>query len=102
MRIPLLLEFHFGKHHKFNVDIGVVGQLKLTSKVRQIREKNNFIYDITRKDSYNLNPFLVKYHFSIGINTFSLFAEYAFTPLFQNGKGPLLYPFNIGLRWNLF
>lgn len=102
LQLPLLLEFHFGKSNMINIDLGIIGQVKLSSKTRQIREKDNFKYDITRIDSYNLNPFLLKYHFSIGINYFSIYAEYSFTPLFQNNKGTLLYPFNIGIRWNIF
>ncbi|MEW6772482.1 MAG: DUF2807 domain-containing protein [Bacteroidota bacterium] len=102
VQIPLLLEFHIGKKNKLNIDAGIIGEWKLTSRTRQILEKDNYRHDIVRKDSYNLNPFLFKYHFSIGINTLSLYAEYTFTPLFQNNKGATLYPFNIGLLWNLY
>ena len=51
-----------------------------------------------RKDNYNMSPFAAKALVNLGYKSWTFFAEYSLTPLFQSGKGPELYPFNAGLR----
>ncbi|MCZ8285345.1 MAG: hypothetical protein O9353_07790, partial [Bacteroidia bacterium] len=53
---------------------------------------------LVRKDSYNMNPFRLNAHASVGYRNFTLYADYALTPLFENGKGPELYPFTFGVK----
>ena len=65
----------------------------LSSRTRQIGTRNSEDIKIIRKDDYNLNPFRVNAHASIGYHNFTLYADYALTPLFENGKDPELYPF---------
>ncbi len=98
--VPVLLEFNTNKNpdKAFHVAFGVIGGYKLGSRTRQILEQTGRDIKLIRKDDYNLNPFRVNAHASIGYHNFTLYADYALTPLFESGKGPELYPFTIGVK----
>lgn len=100
VNVPILLEFNTNKDPKkaFHLAFGVIGGYKLGSRTRQIGTQNGQEIRIIKKDDYNLNPFRVNAHASIGYHNFTLYADYALTPLFENGKGPELSPFTIGVK----
>jgi hypothetical protein len=100
VNVPLLLEFNTNKNPEksFHLAFGVIGGFKLGSRTRQILEQNGEEIKLINKDDYNLNPFRVNAHASIGYRGVSLYADYALTPLFENGKGPELSPFTIGVK----
>jgi hypothetical protein len=100
VNVPLLVEFNTNKNpdKAFHIAVGVIGGYKLGSRTRQILKNNGDEIRIIRKDNYNINPFRVNAHASIGYKNFTVFADYALTPLFENGKGPELYPFTIGVK----
>ncbi len=116
LRVPLMLEFNTkraplpttdeilaGKTHSystkgnFHLAAGVVGSWYFDTMYKQ-----KFILDgEKRKESdkgdYLLLPYRAAASVRVGYGSFSLFAEYALTPLFHEGKGPELTPFNIGI-----
>jgi hypothetical protein len=98
--VPVLLEFNTSKNPKkaFHLAFGVIGGYKLGSRTRQIGTQNDQEIRIIKKDDYNLNPFRVNAHASIGYHNLTLYADYGLTPLFENGKGPELSPFTIGVK----
>lgn len=100
VNVPLLLEFNTNKNPNkaFHVAFGVIGGYKLGSRTRQILETGGDEIRLIRKDDYNINPFRVNAHASVGYRNFTVFANYALTPLFESGKGPELYPFTIGVK----
>ncbi len=100
VNIPLLVEFNTNKNPEksFHVALGVIGGYKLGSRTRQILEKDNVDYKVIRKDGYNINAFRVNAHASVGYKNFTVFADYALTPLFEKSKGPELYPFTVGVK----
>lgn len=100
VNVPVLLEFNTNKDPKkaFHIAIGAIGGYKLGSRTRQILELKGNDIKLIKKDDYNINPFRVNAHASIGYHNFTLYADYALTPLFENGKGPELYPFTIGVK----
>lgn len=100
VNVPVLLEFNTNKDSKkaFHIAIGAIAGYKLGSRTRQIVELNGNNIKFIKKDDYNLNLFRVNAHASIGYHNFTLYADYALTPLFESGKGPELYPFTIGVK----
>ena len=104
LQAPLLLEFNTNKDPKkaFHIAVGVEAAYKLTSKTRQIIKNKADEQRLIRKDSYNLNPFRFNAYASVGYSGFTLFATYALNPLFENGKGPELYPFTAGIKFMNF
>lgn len=100
VNVPLLLEFNTNKNpdKAFHVAFGVIGGYRLGSRTRQVLEDDGLDLKLVRKDSYNMNPFRLNAHASVGYRNFTLYADYALTPLFENGKGPELYPFTFGVK----
>ncbi len=100
VNVPILLEFNTNKnpHKAFHLAIGVIAGYKLGSRTRQILEKDGSDVRVIRKDDYNINPFRINAHASIGYKNFTVFGNYALMPLFVNAKGPELYPFTIGFK----
>lgn len=98
--VPLLLEVNTSKNPKkaFHVAVGVIGGYRLGSRTRQVVKLNGNVLRFIRKDDYNINPFRVNAHASIGYHNFTLYADYSLTPLFKTNKGPELYPFTIGIK----
>lgn len=100
VNVPVLLEFNTSSNpdKAFHVAVGVIGGYRLGSRTRQVLEDDGLDLKLVRKDSYNMNPFRVNAHASVGYRNFTLYADYALTPLFVNGKGPELYPFTFGVK----
>ena len=100
VNVPVLLEFNTNKNPEkaFHIAVGGIVGYKLGSRTRQIVELNGNNIKFIKKDDYNLNPFRVNAHASIGYHNFTIYADYALTSLFENGKGPELYPFTIGVK----
>lgn len=100
VNIPVLLEFNTSKNadKAFHLAVGVIGGYRLGSRTRQVLELEGQDIKLIRKDSYNMNPFRINAHASIGYSNFTLYADYALTGLFVNGKGPELYPFTFGVK----
>ncbi|MCE3226517.1 MAG: hypothetical protein K0S32_1068 [Bacteroidetes bacterium] len=100
IQVPLLLEFntHRKNSKSFHIAVGAIGQFMINSKTKQILELKGDEYTKIRKDNYNMSPFQVKAHASIGYSDFTVFGEYNITPLFESGKGAEVYPFVVGVR----
>lgn len=100
VNIPLILEFNTSKraNKSFHVGFGVTGGYKLGSRTKQEFEYDGYDHEVRRKDDYNLNPFKVQAIAQIGYSWLNLYGTYSLTPMFENGKGPELYPFTLGIR----
>lgn len=100
VNIPVLIEFNTNKNpdKAFHVAFGVIGGYKLGSRTRQVLEQKGEDIKLVRKDNYNINPFRVNAHASVGYRNLTLYADYALTRLFENGRGPELYPFTFGVK----
>lgn len=100
LQVPLLIEFNTNKNPRksFHVAVGAIGQFMVGGRTKQIYERGGYTFEKVRKDNYNMNPLVLKTHASIGYRSFTAFAEYNITSLFEKGKGPQLYPFVIGVR----
>jgi hypothetical protein len=100
LQVPLLLEVNTSKRpgKSFHIAFGVIGEYRIGSRTRQVLEQDNSKFVVKHKDSYNLNPFMAKAHVNFGYAGWTFFGEYALTPLFVPGKGPLLTPFTVGIR----
>ncbi len=117
LRLPLMLEFNTkraplpteadllaGKSmdhdRKGNVHIafGVVGSWYFDTMYKQkYRDDSGEVRKDRDSGDYQLLPYRAAASVRIGYGALNLFAEYALTPLFHEGKGPELIPFNVGL-----
>lgn len=116
LRVPLMLEFNtkraplpvmdeilagkvkgYSTKGNFHLAAGVVGSWYFDTLYKQ-----KFMLDGQRrkesdKGDHLLLPYRAAASVRVGYGSFNLIAEYALTPLFREGKGPELTPFNIGI-----
>jgi hypothetical protein len=101
VNIPLFLEFNTNNEdasRSFHIGGGVqAGYNVFKNKVKQKYELDGRTYKRKIKDDYNVNPFKIDLIGRIGYGKFSIFATYSLTPLFEENKGPRLYPWTAGI-----
>ena len=99
INVPLMLETNIGKdaEHSFHLQIGGMLGYRLGSKTKQKFEENDKDYKTKNRNDYNLNDFRLNAVARIGYGDFTLFASYSLTEMFEDDKGPELYPFTVGI-----
>ena len=96
LRVPLMLEYQTNskmKANSFHISGGVVGAVKIGSHSKIVYDGNK---SKDRNDFY-INPFKVDAIAKIGWGVINLYGTYSLTELFRNNKGPVAYPFEIGI-----
>ncbi len=97
---PLLLELNTGKNKNksFHISAGVIAGLNLQTKIKyKYKDADGNTKKEKDKQSFNTNPFRVSLTTRVGYGRFNVFATYSLTPLFEDGRGPELYPFTVGV-----
>ncbi len=97
---PLIFETQVPIGHKgkrFHLGVGVIGGLKIGSSMKLVYEKDGETRKEKNRGDYQLSPFRYGVTARIGYRAIRLFANYNITPLFENGYGPELYPYTIGI-----
>lgn len=94
LTIPIILEYRVPLcKSTLHFSAGVIGSIKLKSKIKQIdKQDNKFVF----RDNYHLSPYKLEGTLRIGYGHFILFTNYSFTALFKTNQGPELYPFSFG------
>lgn len=99
VKIPVFLEINTGRNpdKNFHISAGVIGGWNYSSLVKQkSTEDGRKVKNKTRGD-YNINPLSLEAAARIGYNNLTLFATSNLTSLFENDKGPEVYPFTVGI-----
>jgi hypothetical protein len=99
--LPLILEAQIplsDSHRTINIGAGVIGAAKLGSHTKVVyntggKEKEK------HKDDFSLNTFRWGATGRIGYEFFQVYGTCYFTSMFEKGKGPELYPFEIGVAF---
>lgn len=117
LRVPLMLEFNtrsaklpanaaelksrsdwsFNRKNNFHLAAGLVGSWYFDTMYKQKYTEGGSNVKNRSKDGYNLLPYRLAARAQIGFNGLNLFAEYALTPLFEEGTAPDLRALNVGL-----
>lgn len=116
IRIPLMLEFNtkrapmptveemkakkgwgFSRKHNVHLAVGVVGSWYFDTMYKQKYELDGEKHKDRSKGDYLLLPYRAAASVRVGYGGLNLFAEYGLTQLFQDGKGPELIPFTVGI-----
>lgn len=90
--------FSHSRKHNVNLAMGVVGSWYFDTMYKQRYEVDGKTVKDRDKGDYNLLPYRLAAAVRIGYGSFTLFAERSLTPLFREGRGPELTPWNIGLQ----
>lgn len=100
LNIPLMYEIQFplGKANRpLYFAGGVIGGLKIGSRTKEYYSVGGHEKKLIVKDDFYLSPFRYGIQARAGFRHLHLVATYYPTPLFKDGKGPELYPFDLGL-----
>lgn len=99
LRVPLLLEFNTSKIRKrsFHMAFGFIGTLYFDNMYKQKFSSDGERTKVRSKGDFNLSPYRVAATVRFGYGGLNLFAEVGLTELFENNKGPELYPVNLGI-----
>ncbi len=99
--VPLLLEIQVPvtRYRTINIAGGVIGGAKLSSHTKiKYYEGRDKVKD-KEKDDYSLNVLRYGPTVRVGYESFQLYATYYMNGLFKEGKGPELYPFQVGVAF---
>lgn len=90
-------KFAHDRRGNFHIAFGVVGSWYFDTMYKQKYKLDGEREKDRDKGDYLLLPYRAAATVRIGYGGLNLFAEYALTTLFKDGKGPELTPFNVGL-----
>jgi hypothetical protein len=100
--LPILLEGQIPVQHgnTINIGAGVIGAVKLGSHTKVVyytggKEKAK------DKDDFSLNVLRWGATARVGYSFFQVYGTCYFTQLFETGKGPELYPYEIGIAFTI-
>jgi len=118
LNLPLFFEYQTNpcmRLNSFHVTVGVIAGVRIGSYTKQVyndKEGSYYLvdengrrvasYDVDHyvartRGAYHLNPFKLDAAFRIGWSYLNLFATYSLTEMFQEGQGPVLHPFTVGI-----
>jgi len=101
LTLPLLLEAQIpvsGQNKSINIGAGVIGALKLCSKTKVAYDDGDRS-KARSKDDFSMNVLRWGATARIGYEHFQVFGTTYFTQLFEEGKGPELYPYEVGIAF---
>ena len=104
IQIPVVAGLRLGNvnNKPMGLQFGVIGGYNLNNIVKQKILNGKTAFKNKIKDDYNVMPFKLEFVGRLSIGDFGLYAKYNFTPLFEQGKAPLVYPFSVGFTFGGF
>ncbi len=95
LTLPILFEYQYPiDDAKLHFAIGAIASLRIATHQKQIFENNE---KFVKSKDFHLMPYKLEATARVGYGPFTVFANYSLTTLFENNKGPELYPVTVGL-----
>lgn len=101
LEVPLLVEFQVPVTHSANrlyFSAGLTGAKRLETHTKVKYRKNGKREKLKSPGDYSINDYKVAATFRVGYRWVNFFGTYDLFPLFENRRGPVLYPFSFGLK----
>ena len=100
VKVPLMLEFNTSSDpdRTFHLAAGVVGGVRIGSITKQEFKVDDAKHKNRVKDDFNFSPLTLDAAVRVGYKNLTLFANYGLTPLFEDEKGPEVYPLTVGVQ----
>lgn len=101
--IPLELRFRTrpnARGSSFKIGLGFKGGIRVDSKTKIKHAVDGDMKVFKEKRLANLNRFRYGPTFRIGYGVFNVVAYYSLTEVFEDGRGPSLIPFSVGISLN--
>lgn len=102
--LPLILEYQtrFSGGGEFFINAGVEGMVKFRSKSQaKIYDENGKANKVVFGRGLNIPPVNMRFIAKVGFELLSVYATYQPISLFRDGRGPEVYPWQIGLMINI-
>jgi hypothetical protein len=102
LNLPLLVEFQipvYGEKKRIKLSAGVIGGLRIGSRQVQKYMVNDEKQKVKIRDDFYLRDFNYGFTARLGYGNVALFASYYPQTLFENCKGPEIYPVTLGLHF---
>ena len=99
--LPLILEAQIplsNSHRTINIGAGLIGAAKLGAHTKVVYYTDGKQKD-KNKDDFSLNTFRWGATGRIGYEFFQVYGTCYFTSLFEEGKGPDLFPYELGIAF---
>ena len=99
-RLCLKHRYLYPMENTINLGAGVIGAVKLGSHTKIVyntdgKEKEK------RRDDFSLNVLRYGVTGRVGYESVQIYGTCYLSPMFENGKGPELYPFEIGIAFTM-
>lgn len=101
LEVPILVEFQIPLRNKANrlyFATGVTGAKKFESHTKIKYRKDGKREKLKSPGNYSINDYKMAATFRMGYRWANLFATYDIVPLFEDRRGPVIYPFSFGLK----
>ncbi len=101
LEVPLLLEFQIPVRNEANrlyFSAGVTGAKRLETHTKVKYRKSGKREKLKSPGDYSVRDYKVAATVRMGYRWVNLFASYDLVPMFEDRRGPELYPFSVGLR----
>jgi len=98
LQLPVLLSFKTGK--KSNFSVGVVGQIRIGSKMKQkYQNGSDKVEKVKIKDDFNFTDFGYYAQVRFQYKQLKLFTNYGLSPVFKDGSAPGFSAFTFGVSF---
>ena len=100
LNVPLLVEFQVPVKHyanRFYVSAGLIGSKRLSTHTKIKYRKDSQKQKLKTPDSYSIPDYKCSATIRLGYRWINIFASCDLIPLFEEDKGPALYPYSIGI-----
>jgi hypothetical protein len=99
VQVPLLLEFNTSikQEKSFHLSAGFVAGLHLGSMYKQKYTLDGVKTKSKSKGNFNVAPFKLDAMTRVGYGAFNIYASVQLNELFDEGDGPEIYPFTLGV-----
>ncbi len=101
LEVPLLIEFQIPIRNYANrlyFSTGVTGARRLETHTKIKYENNGNNEKLKSPGHYSVRDYKVAATIRVGYRLVNLFASYDLVTLFDDKKGPVLYPYTVGIR----
>jgi hypothetical protein len=101
LNAPFMVEVFTSRNPKkaFHIGAGALVGLRLMSHTKQKYEIDGDTFKPKVYNDFGLNPFRLGVRGAVGFHHFNVYADYYFSTLFKNGRGPSLFPVNVGITF---
>ncbi|MFA5329182.1 MAG: hypothetical protein WC384_15415 [Prolixibacteraceae bacterium] len=101
VEIPLLVEFQIpvlNEANRLYFSAGITGAKRLETHTKVKYRKDGKREKLKSPGDYSIPEYKVSGTLRVGYRWINLFASYDLVPLFEDRRGPVLYPFTVGIK----